>query len=424
MATELQRVAEFIAIRRGSMRRRPIFWLITAVLALTLLGVVLARQQRHGHNQSFLEGDPVNGAFLFETKGCSHCHAITGSGGHIASDLGRVNTSGRSNLGELVTTMWNHAPEMWQRMQKEDFRAATMTEGEVRDLFAFLYLVRYMDEPGDAAQGRRLFESKGCIQCHAVRGQGGKIGPDLAGIPGIDTPIEWTQALWNHAPAMEKNISKVGVAWPRFEKSEMNDLLAYVREVVGGPRSENRLLPADPRHGRELFNSKSCVFCHALQGEGGHTGPDLSAGRQPPLSMVQFAGVMWNHSPQMYQAMNARGVQRPVFAAQEMADLMAFFNSLRYFEANGSVEAGRGLFTSRGCSRCHGANAQGTSLAPALGGGGRQVTSVVLAAALWRDGPEMYRQTQSLGIPWPKLEQNDLGDLFAFLNAKPEERPK
>jgi mono/diheme cytochrome c family protein len=107
-----------------------------------------------------------------------------------------------------------------------------------------------------------------------------------------------------------------------------------------------------------------------------------------------------------------------------MADLMAFFNSLRYFEANGSVEAGRGLFTSRGCSRCHGANAQGTSLAPALGGRGRHVNSVTLATALWRHGPEMYRRTRSLGIPWPKLEQNDLGDLFAFLNAKPEERQK
>ena len=282
------------------MRRRPIAWLAAALIALMFLGGVLVWQQRRGHSQSFLEGDPVAGAYLFQAKGCLHCHAISGSGGHIASDLGLVTTPGRSDLGELVTTMWNHAPEMWQRMQKEDFRAAPMTEGDVSDLFAFLYLVRYMDEPGDAARGRRLFESKSCIQCHAVRGQGGKIGPDLAAISGIDTPIEWAQALWNHAPAMEKNIGKMGVAWPRFEKSEMPDLFAYVREVVGGPSSEFKLLPADPRHGRELFNSKSCVVCHAVQGEGGHTGPDLSAGRQPPLSMAQFAGVMWNHSPRAF----------------------------------------------------------------------------------------------------------------------------
>ena len=405
------------------MRHRRIVWLVAVLIAVTLLGGVLSRQRRR-RSRSFLEGDPLNGAFLFEAKGCSHCHAISGSGGHIASDLGTVSPVGRANLGELVTAMWNHAPEMWRRMQEEDLRVTSMTEGQVSDLFAFLYLVRYMDEPGDADRGRQLFESKGCIQCHAARGQGGKIGPDLATISGIDTPIEWAQALWNHAPAMEKNMSQVGMAWPRFEKNEMNDLLAYVREVVGGTRSEATLLPADARHGRELFNSKSCVVCHAVQGEGGHRGPDLTAARQSPLSMVQFAGVMWNHSPQMYQAMNAGGIQRPVLGGQEMADLMAFFNSLRYFEASGSVEAGRELFTSRGCTRCHGANAQGTSLGPALGGRGGQVNTVALAAAFWRHGPEMYRRMQALGIPWPKLQENDLGDLFAFLNAEPEDRRK
>lgn len=406
------------------MRHRRIVWLVTALIAVTLLGGVLAWRQQRGHSRSFLEGDPVNGAFLFEAKGCSQCHAISGSGGHIASDLGRVTHFGPPNLGELVTAMWNHAPDMWQTMQEKDLRAAPMTEGEVSDLFAFLYLVRYMDEPGAAARGRSLFESKGCIQCHAVRGQGGKIGPDLATIPGIDTPIEWAQALWNHAPAMEKNMKQVEMAWPRFEKNDMNDLLAYVREVVGGTRSEATLLPANAKRGRELFNSKSCAVCHAVQGEGGHTGPDLTAGHPSPLSMVQFAGVMWNHSPQMYQTMNASGIQRPVLSGQEMADLMAFFNSLRYFEPNGSVEAGRALFTSHGCSRCHGVNAQGTSFGPELGGRGRYFNSIALAAAFWRHGPQMYRQTQTLGIPWPKLQENDLGDLFAFLNAKPEERQK
>jgi len=59
-----------------------------------------------------------------------------------------------------------------------------------------------------------------------------------------------------------------------------------------------------------------------------------------------------------------------------------------------------------------------------LGGRGSHVNSVALAAAFWRHGPEMYRQTQTQGIPWPKLQENDLGDLFAFLNAKPGDRQK
>ncbi len=404
-----------------NIRRRPVIWLAAAVIALAILAAVLMWGRKHmpQRGATFLAGDPVSGGMLFESKRCSHCHAINGSGGKIAPDLGAGRNATRANLGQLVATMWNHAPEMWKRMQQESLRAAPMSQSEVTDLFAFLYLARYVDEPGNSHSGRRLFQSKGCIQCHAIRGDGGTIGPDLANISGVDTPIEWTQTLWNHAPEMEKNFPRTGMPWPRFDKSEMSDLLAYVREVSTSPRSEFRLLPANPARGWELFQSKSCIVCHAVQGTGGHVGPDLGAARQTPMTMVEFAGAMWNHSPQMFREMANKGVQRPTFSGQEMADLMAFFNSLRYFEPNGSVQAGRGVFASRGCSRCHGTNGEGTSLGPSLRG--QMVNSVTLATALWAHGPEMYRRTQSLGIAWPKLDENDLGDLFAFLNSAPEE---
>lgn len=403
------------------MRWRPAIWLAAALLALVSLGLVVVRQHSLSSSEAtFLAGDPTHGGSLFETKGCSHCHAIGGSGGHLGPDLGTVRPESPANLAQLVTTMWNHAPAMWQRMQQEDLRARPLSQSEMRDVFAFLYVVRYVDEPGDAAAGRELFRSKGCIECHAVRGQGGVVGPDLAGVSGVDTPIEWAQVLWNHAPNMEKNFVRVGVSWPRFEKHEMADLLAYIRQISGGVRTEHKLLPADPKHGEELFRDKGCSRCHALQGQGGHVGPDLSAGRQSPMSIVGFAGEMWNHSPSMYREMSARGVNRPQFSGQDMADLMAFFNTLRYFEPDGSVIAGRSLFTARGCSRCHGTNAEGTAEGPALRKNDEHMNSIALATALWRHGPEMYRHTQTAGMPWPKLNENDLGDLFAFLNSSTE----
>ena len=51
------------------------------------------------------------------------------------------------------------------------------------DLDAFRDFAR--KNPGDAARGEKLFmDLKGlaCAKCHAVAGQGGKVGPDLAGI--------------------------------------------------------------------------------------------------------------------------------------------------------------------------------------------------------------------------------------------------
>src|SRR3990172_7654299 len=104
--------------------------------------------------------------------------------------------------------------------------------------------------------------------------------------------------MWNHARAMEASIRKEGVPWPKFEGNEMNDLLAYIRENWGGPRRERELLPADPRGGWKVFRSKSCIACHSVRGEGGRVGPELGPNRPIPPSIVQFAGLMWNHSPE------------------------------------------------------------------------------------------------------------------------------
>jgi hypothetical protein len=40
-----------------------------------------------------------------------------------------------------------------------------------------------------------------------------------------------------------------------------------------------------------------------------------------------------------------------------------------------------------------------------------------MAAALWRHGPAMFRRTRDLGLPWPVLAENDVGDLITFLNT-------
>jgi cytochrome c2 len=176
----------------------------------------------------------------------------------------------------------------------------------------------------------------------------------------------------------------------------MNDLLAYIREVSRGVRRERELLPASPAHGWSLFQQKSCILCHSVKGQGERAGPELGPNRKVPLTIVQFAGLMWNHSPQMWQALRARGIARPALEGQEIADLVAFLSSLRYFEPGGSPELGRTVFAERGCSHCHGSDAQGSRLGPPLRGRGQDATSVTLATSLWDHGPSMYKRAREL----------------------------
>ncbi len=393
-------------------------WMLAALAASALLVAVLIWQHRNARTQwaSFVAGSPHAGARLFEKKGCLHCHAVNGWGGRLAPDLGSQRPP-RSGLNELVSAMWNCAPRMWDQIRVQKRPYPLLDQEEMTHIFAFLYTARYIDEPGDAALGEPLFRTKGCPRCHAVRGAGGKIGPDLATAGGFDTPIVWTQAMWNHAPHMEAEMAQRGIAWPTFEGTEMNDLLAYMRQVSTGPRRESELLPADPRRGWDLFQSKSCIQCHAVRSRGGTLGPELGPRRQVPPTLVQFAGLMWNHFPKMWQAMQAQKIKRPTFQGREMADLIAFLYSLRYFEPVGSSQAGEHFFYKQHCSECHGPRGEGSKKGPSLRRRKETFTSLELATGLWRHGPKMNERLRESGLKWPTLVERDVSDLVAFLNT-------
>lgn len=403
-------------------KRQVVIWLVAAFGATTLLAAALIWQRQYSlmHWSTFMVGDPHVGAQLFfERGGCAHCHSVNGVGASLAPDLG-FSQSPQAGLNQIVSAMWNHAPRMWERMRTEKTAYPDLRNEEMSHLFAFLYTARYVDERGDKDNGQRLFQKKGCARCHGIQGEGGGIGPDLSSVEGVDTPMRWTQAMWNHAPAMEKGVERLHIPWPIFEGREMNDVLAYVRANCRGQRHETELLPASPDRGKKIFQSKSCIVCHSVQGKGGHVGPELGTSRQPFVTIVQFAGLMWNHSPDMWRAPEARSVSRPVFQGQEIADLVAYLASLRCFDPVGSPSTGQTLFSERGCGYCHGGQAEGAGGGPALRGRGQPITAITLATALWEHGPKMYQRTQKLGRPWPVLNEGDVGDVVAFLNAPPE----
>lgn len=403
-------------------KRQAVIWLVAALGATSLLAAALVWQRQYvlTHWSTFMVGDPHVGAQLFfDRGGCAHCHSVNGVGARTAPDLG-FSQSPEAGLNQVVSAMWNHAPRMWERMRTEKIVYPDLRNEEMSHLFAFLYTARYDDERGDPENGRRLFRNKGCARCHTIGGQGGDIGPDLSSVEGVDTPMRWTQAMWNHAPAMERGVERLHMAWPLFQGREMNDLLAYVRANCPGQRHEAELLPANPDRGKKIFETKSCSRCHSVQGKGGRVGPELGIGRKPVTTIVQFAGLMWNHSPDLWRRPEVRSIARPTFQGQEIADLVAYLAGLSYFDPSGSPAEGQALFSGRGCGYCHGAQAQGASGGPVLRGRGRPFTAIALAAALWEHGPKMYERSRKLGRAWPILKEDDVGNLVAFLNAPPE----
>jgi len=216
--------------------------------------------------------------------------------------------------------MWNHAPAMWRKMQETGAAFPVLTERDVTDIFAYLYVLRYMDVAGDPESGRQLLRDKGCIRCHAVRGEGGTAAPDLGRAEALPrTLISMVGLMWNHFPKMSKVMREKGVERPQFSEREMADLIAYLYSVRYFDE------PGDISAGAQVFSEKQCDLCHALEGEK-KEGPDLSRlrGRFSPARM---AYAMWEHGPQMLDKMRSRNIPWSFFKGREVADLIAYLNA-------------------------------------------------------------------------------------------------
>lgn len=400
------------------MTRPRLYRTVAAALAgVVLTGVLLwnHRSRSQSRSAAFLTGNPQRGSRLFfGDKQCSRCHAVNGEGAHSAPDLGQGDS--HASLGQLVVAMWNHAPHMLEKLQSQKVQVPAMSHEDMADILAFLYTERACDDQGDAQAGARVFETKKCVRCHPARESGAGLDPQ-APFTGIATPILWAETSWNHARWMEMAARNADLEWPRFQGREMADLFAYVRESYGTNTRENPLFPADPGRGSKLFVEKSCVNCHSVGGQGGTLGPPLGQGRASQLGLTGFAGALFNHSPALWRRPEFRGLARPGLSSKDVADLAAFLYSLGYFEPHGTASAGKDVFAQRGCGGCHGPGAEGTSQGPKLRGLGERFNTIRLAATLWEHGAGMLQRTKELNVPWPAIEEGDVGDLIAFLNS-------
>jgi cytochrome c2 len=360
-----------------------------------------------------LAGNPHRGGQLFSSRGCSACHSLFGTGPAAGPDLGQPLPGGWRPMG-AVAAMWSHGPDVWEKLSEARMGMARISELDVLDLFAFISSLQDVDEPGDASKGQELFVSKSCARCHDP-GSGKNVGPDLTSSD-ADTPLLWAQRMWNHSQAMSVAVAKQGIAWPTFNGTEMADLLAYVRGIARGVRREATLLPAHPEKGQQLFASKGCGQCHAIGGRGGGVGPDLGPQHPIPSTMTGLAGLMWNHAPRMVEKIKSQGLVQPKFEEQEMADLVAFFQQVRYLQPQGDADRGKAVFQTKGCATCHGADARGGRAGPDLLSSQRPYCASKVFYVMWSHGPQMYRKMKDAGIAWPAFKEEEMVDLISFLN--------
>ncbi len=355
------------------------------------------------------------GSRLFGAMGCAGCHAIDGVGGAVGPDLGRTSTS-HSYYG-FAAAMWNHLPQMVQRMDELGIARPRLDPWEAGDLIAFLVWLDYFDPPGDVEHGQRLFTEKGCVLCHQVAGVGGVAGPDLEFLGQYGSPIQIATAMWNHGPAMTEEMQARGVDRPSFTSSELVDLITYLESgSLEMPTASQYVLPGRPDVGRQRFADRGCSQCHGVQGEAGMVGPDLGRmGRHE--SLIDFAAAMWNKAPTMLAAIQRSGISVPRLSAGDMADLVAYLSSVRYFGEAGNPTRGARRVREKGCLECHSVRGRGGRTAGDLAQTQGLDSPAAVIAALWNHALLTEGEAGQLGVSWPTFSTVEMADLSAFLQT-------
>lgn len=263
--------------------------------------------------------------------------------------------------------------------------------------------------------GSRIFEAKGCVKCHAVNGMGGHVGPDLGQISRRRSFHELAATMWNHLPAMEREMERLGVERPALDPAEAADLVAYLFTL------DYFDAPGDVERGKKLFSEKKCVVCHRVGMFGGTTGPSLDKLSRYG-SPILTAAAMWNHAASMADVMEEKGVERPTFTAPELNDLNTYLESVSppplggsLYVLPGSSEEGRVLFTEKGCIECHPVKGVGGRAGPDLSKYGAQRSLMDFAAAMWNKGPAMRERLDDGNGDLAQLGGGEMADLVAYL---------
>jgi mono/diheme cytochrome c family protein len=255
-------------------------------------------------------GDAARGRQVFLSKKCGECHQPTEASAGGAPAL--VKWEGTGDAVSLARSMWNHAPRMRDEFAKRGIKWPEMNSQELTDLMVYVRSLpgsRNVESrfvAGESETGKSLFNAKGCDTCHR-----GSLALE-SGRLRARTLTDLAVGLWNHAPKMVQ-------LPPDINDVEMRRLVGYLwsMQYFESPGSATR--------GAKVFIAKKCATCHGNPAGGA---PPLTA-KTRQLDAIEVVSGLWQHGPGMLAAMKAKKLEWPRFRNEEMADLLAYVNSVR-----------------------------------------------------------------------------------------------
>ncbi len=356
--------------------------------------------------------DPRVGQELILTKGCTNCHGILGPGGRQGPDLMRV-ARGRG-AADLLADMWNHIPQMSSALLAGE-QLPTLSAAELRSLVGYLNFVNYLGDVGDPRRGEGILDDLSCLGCHDLR-QKGRIGPALVAGGRTATPVGLVTDLWNHYPAMNRELRSRGLEWVRWNAGIIDNVSVFLRSQAPAGAPPPLPAPGDPGRGAALFARLGCGGCHDERRVEAWAEFVRRANRR---SAAENGALLLAHLPRLATS-PGRSVQ-PLWPLTEsdMADLLAYLGFAGAALPGGDAARGRLVFANRRCVACHALPGRRSGIGPDVAQMPAISDPYDAAALMFRHARNMRSATELKHVPWPQMEPEELQDLYAFLCREP-----
>jgi putative heme-binding domain-containing protein len=183
-----------------------------ALLLLIAAATIAAQQRDEVRNLRTSPADVAAGAKTFRSH-CSPCHGYDAEGGlgprlagghfyHGSSDADLLNNISNGIPGTVMPGLFYSEDRIWQ-------------------IVAYIRSLRasQLQPAGDPVSGRAVFLSKGCVQCHRVSGEGGRLGPDLTFIGESRAPGYLRQSIVDPSAEVQPQYWVIMCRYPSGETS-------------------------------------------------------------------------------------------------------------------------------------------------------------------------------------------------------------